>query len=208
MALAHIRAGSINSLNEASSQAQYCRLFYPMVRDQCLEDAPWQFARKLDALALLDEELFNWAYVYQYPSDCLRINRLLLDFEAVAADTSLIAARLYDLGLPKPNLNRQVEYKIYNIENNRVIAANDTNLRVDYRVKITDPNLFSFQFIWALSHLLASSIATPIVGVTDGKSLRSDNLSLYKSFIQSAVAANLNEQYTSTPDSEFITVRQ
>lgn len=209
LALSHIRAGSINSLTEASIQAQQCKLKYPILRDQMLQDAPWQFARSLKALALLTDELFNWIYVYQYPSDCLFINRLHIDFAEVSSDTSTsaIASRYYDRGLPRPDLNQQVEHKIYNIDGNKVIAANNENLRIDYRNRIEDPNLFSLNFIMGLSHLLAAELAIPLVGIDKGRPLRSDELQVYQSYVDSGIENELNEQFTAIPDSDFINVR-
>lgn len=209
LALAHIRAGSINSLDEASVQAQYCKLFYPVLRDQMLEDSPWQFARGLEPLAVLEETLFNWVYVYQYPTDCLHINRLVLNLEQINSESSSIAvgSRYHHERLARPNFNRQVEYKIYNTDDNKVIASNHCELRIDYRKRITDLNLFSNSAILALSHLLASELATPLVGVDKGRPLRSDELTVYKSYLGSAIDNELNEQFTAIADSEFINVR-
>lgn len=209
LALSHIRAGSINSLTESSVQAQLCKLKYSILRDQMLQDAPWQFGRSLKPLALLTDTLFNWIYVYQYPSDCLYINQLILDFAEVSSDTatSAVASRYYDRGLPRPDLNQQVEHKIYNIDGNKVIASNEKNLRIDYRKRIEDPNLFSLNFLMGLSHLLASELAIPIVGIDKGRPLRSDELKIYQSYVDSGIENELNEQFTEIPDSDFINVR-
>lgn len=209
IALGHIRAGSINSLNESSIQAQSCKLLYPVLRDQMLQDAPYQFNRSLKPLALLTDELFNWIYVYQYPSDCLYINRLILNFAEVSSDTttSAVASRFYDRGLPRPNLDKQVEHQIYNIDDNRVIASNETELRIDYRKRITDPNLFNINFTMGLSHLLASNLAVSLVGVDKGRPLRADELTIYQSYVDSAIENELNEQFKETPDSDYISVR-
>jgi len=209
LALSHIRAGSINSLTEASIQAQQCKLKYPILRDQMLQDAPWQFSRSLKPLALLTDTLFNWIYVYQYPSDCLYINRLHVNFAEVSADngTSAVASRYYDRGLPRPDLDQQVEHKIYNIDGNKVIASNEKELRIDYRKCVEDPNLFSINFIMGLSHLLAAELAIPLVGVDKGRGLRSDELKIYQSYVDSGIENELNEQFTEIPDSDFINVR-
>lgn len=208
LALSHIRATSINSLTEQSVQAQQCKLLYPLLRDQVLEDAPWQFAHGLKALAVLASvDIFNWNFAYQYPSDCLKVNRLLINWEEIQNDQAIYAARLRDLGLTFPDLRQQVEFKIYNVDNNRVIAANECELRIDYVKKVTDPNIFSTQFIMALSHLLAAELAVPIVGVDKGRALRSDSLNVYTSYIEAAAAEDLNQQYQHDPDSEYIRIR-
>jgi len=187
LALSNIRAGSINSFDEASSQAQLCRLKYPVLRDQALEDAPWQFSHRLIALALLTDEVHGWTYVYQYPNDCLRINKLIGDV-VLPTDT-------------------KIPYEIFNIGDNKVIVSNEANLRIDYRAKVADPNLFTNQFVIALSHLLGGELAIPIAGVDKGRSLRQDEFKLYNAYLSAATAGNSNEQYSSMQESEFITVR-
>jgi hypothetical protein len=142
MALSGIRGGSINSLDEASLQAQQCKLKYPFLRDMLLRDVPWNFAHKEDALALLTDDLFNWVYAYQYPSDCLYINRLILNFEEFGDTGDGVTRSRHIEDIYSPDLGRQVKYEIQNLDGNRVIAANEPTLRISYRKKITDPNLF------------------------------------------------------------------
>lgn len=211
LALANIRAASINSFTENSLQAQICKLKYAFCRDFMLKNAPWNFAHRIKPLSLLTDEIFNWAYVYQYPSDCLYINRLIMNFEKINQDTAGIVSRIYARDMPLPNLDRQVEYQVYNIgtgtAGNRVIASNETELRIDYRAKVEDPNLFGPEFIMALSHFLAAEIAIPIVGAELGRQIRSDSLQLYQEYVDAAMQSDLNESYTPPTDSEFVTVR-
>ena len=209
LALANIRAGSINSLAGTSQQAQICKLKYPFVRDQVLNDLPWQFAHKLKPLELTTDEIFNWANAYQYPADCMQINRLVGPFEETKSDESEVISRLIEEDLrARRELRAQITYEIFNIDDNRVIGTNEPDLRVDYRAEITDPNLFSPPFIMALSHLLASEIAIPIVGAEMGMKLRIDSLQIYTNYIASAMASDMNEQYHPPGDSEFVTTRR
>ena len=204
LALSHIRGGSINALTEASIQAQQCKLLYPILRDSVLENAPWQFATRIVSLAeLTDAEVFNFAYAYQYPSDCLKVKRLILNWETVNRTDS----QFYGNNLPIINTQAPVPYQVFNDDGNRVIGANYAELRAEYTVQVTDTNLFSTQFILALSHLLAAELAIPVVGVNEGRKLKSDSMQQYNAHIRAACAAMMNEQFTPTPDSEFITVR-
>ena len=207
LALSNIRAGSINSFDEASLQAQQCRLKYPFVRDMLLRDSPWQFSHMIKPLTLLPDSVFGFAFAYQYPSDCLYINRLVLNWSDVEAGNRALSTRYYDRGLYGPNLDQQVEYKIFNVDNKRVIATDQAEVRIDYRGKVTDPNLFDSTFILALSHLLAAEIAIPIIGMEGGRAARSDAMQLYEAYMSAAMASNMNEQYHSPTDSEFITER-
>ena len=209
LALSDIRASSINSLDESSLTAQQCKLKYPILRDRLLAEIPWGFNRKIDELAVLTTEIFNWAYAYQYPSDCLKINRLVGTHEELANANADIVSRLLDSQLlPLRDMRVQVPYEVFNFSNNRVLGANESDLRIDYSVKVDDPNLFSNDFIMALSKLLASELAIPIVGAETGRQLRSDSLQLYKSYLDAALANDMNEQYASPALSEFETIRR
>lgn len=209
LALGNIRAGTINSLDETSVQARQCKLRYPILRDQMLQDSPWQFAGSIRPLAVLTTTVFNWAYVYQYPSDCLRINRVIPDYEEINQDnrTSGLFYPYRDADVYKPSPVPTVEYKVFNVDGNKVIVSQFPNLRIDYRRRITDPTIFSLNFTMALSHLLAAELAVPIAGVELGRALRSDSLTMYESYLSAGVANELNEQKEEIAESEYISIR-
>lgn len=204
MALSNIRAGSINSLNEASLQAQQCKLKYSFLRDMLLRDVPWNFAHKVGALALLTDDLFNWVYAYQYPSDCLYINKLILNFEEFGDTGDGVTRARHIEDIHTPDLGRQVKYEIQNVDDNRVIAANEPELRISYRKKVTDPNLFDSLFTLTFVQLMTSELAIPIVGAEVGRQLRGDAVQLYKSYLLEATEATMNESYVPPVDSDFL----
>lgn len=209
LALSNIRAGSINSLDESSVQAQQCKLKYGILRDRCLRETAWQFNRKIRALALTTTEIFGWAYAYSYPVDCLKIHRLVPSYEEITTDSASAVSRLYDSELITPrDLRRQIPYEVFNFDDSKLIAANDADLRVDFAAKVTDPNLFSDDFIMALSHLLASELAIPIAGGEAGRALRGDSLQMYNRYLSSAAVSDLNDKYLGTAESEYITARR
>jgi len=208
LALSNIRAGSINSLTEASLQAQVCNLKYPFMRDRCLREAVWNFNKGIQALALVNVDIFNWAYAYSYPVNCLEIHRIIPDYEGVTGDASVISRLIDTQILPITNLRRQVSYEVFNFDDAKVIGCNETELYIGFAKKIEDPNLFSDDFILALSHLLASEIAISLVGVEKGRELRSDSVQLYDKYISAAAAADMNDGYISPCDSDYVTIRR
>jgi hypothetical protein len=209
LALSNIRAGSINSLDEDSLQAQQCKLKYPIMRNRCLTELAWGFNRKLRALSVLTTEIFNWAYAYQYPTDCLKIHRLVGSYEELANADADVVSRLIDSQLlPISDLRNKVAYEVFNFDNNKTIGANETELRIDYSAKVTDPNLYTDDFILALSHLLSSELAIPLIGAKTGRELRSDSLTIYKQYLDAAMANDLNDQHVDPPESEFVTIRR
>src|SRR3972149_10216394 len=73
LALAYIgHQAIIQSLGEASPEAAACALLYPMARDLVVQSAPWRFAKKHEALAVVSESPTPyWSWSYRYPTDCL-----------------------------------------------------------------------------------------------------------------------------------------
>lgn len=209
MALAAIRAGSINSLNETSLQAQQCKLHYPFLRDSLLREGCWGFSRTIAVLALRTDDVFNWIFAYQYPVDCLKLERLIIEFEEFRSDDGSTALRHRHIeDLFTPDLERQIKHEIINIDGNKVILANEQNLRIKYSRRVTDPNLFDITFIQTFVHLLSSALAVPVVGGEMGRGFRTDNLQMYQVFLNAAIANDKNEGFTPTPDSEFILIRR
>lgn len=209
LALSNIRAGSINSLTESSLQAQHCALRYPLIRDRMLTETVWSFNRKIRALSLVTTEIFNWAYAYKYPVDCLKLYRLVGAHEELANADADIVSRLTDSQLlPLKDLRTQIPYEVFNFDDSKTIGTNEADLRIDYAAKITDPNLFSVDFIMAFSHLLGAEMAIPLVGAETGRQLRSDSLELYKHYLEAAIANDMNEQYEAPALSEFETIRR
>jgi hypothetical protein len=207
LALGHLRGGRINSLTESSVQARECKLRYALLRDQMLQDSPWQFAGAIKPLSLLVAELHGWAYVYSYPVDCLRVNRIIPEYEAVTGGTGLYNPWTTPDGARRGYPLPTVEYKVYNLNGAKVIVSNFANLRIDYRVGVTDPTLFSNNFKMALSHLMASEMAVVVAGVESGRALRADSLSMYEKYLNAGVVNELNEQKAEIPESESISVR-
>ena len=208
IALSNIRAGSISSLTETSLPAQVCNLKYNILRDRCLREIPWTFNHKIKPLSLLTTEVFNWAYAYQYPVDCLKINRLVGSYEELpSGSTDLISQCIDTTVLSTKVLRKQIPYEVFNFDNNITIGSDQTDLYIDYSAKITDTNLFDDDFIMALSHLISSEVAIAIVGGEIGRSFREDSLTLYRGYLASAMSKSMNDQYLEPSESEFITVR-
>lgn len=193
LALSHIRGRSINSLTEASREAQQCKLKYPILRDVVLESTPWQFATSLIALALRAEDPLEWIYSYQNPSDALNIQYITADFGFRSQDAEGLAFRNRNqIEFVEPDT--QVPYEMGLFDGNSVILTDQRDAYAKFTAKVTDPNLFSNLFKNALSRYLAAELALPIVGGDLGRALMAENLEIYASLIDSAVAKDGNAQ--------------
>jgi hypothetical protein len=212
--LAAVRAKSINDIDGSSVEAQQCNLHYPLARRQLLADADWGFNTTIAGLAELSGvTLFNYAYVWSYPSDCLHINYLIRNIEEVSAQAStfrVIPGDIHDnLRHTNPSVNPPVEYDVFNhATHGKIIGTIESELRAHYRTDITDTSLFSIDFELALGYMLGSMIAIPILGTERGSEMRDACLALYTGFVNKAKAKASNEQHRGQQESEYITVRR
>ena len=186
-ALAYIRARSINSMNDQTVEASQCNLFYPFVRDQILALTNWGFLRAQKLLALRPDTVVGWRYVYDYPNDCSMIRRLF--------------------STDAPDLPADLPYEVMNVDGNAVIVCNYENIMINYTMNGDNPALFPVFVQSAMSHLLASEIVIPIIGVEKGNALRLTELQLYNQVINKVMADDGNQHFVEVPQSEFIQVR-
>lgn len=212
LALGQVRGGSINNINQQIPAAQYCKLYYPVARDFLLESGPWNFNRRQAPLAILMEEVFNWSYVYDYPVDCMKIEKIIPDVEFFrAADPTVSAVAIsgmYDPLAPRTFENiPTVQYQVQNLEGGKVILCNEPRARALYRVSVTDVALFPEGFYMAVAALLATYLAIPMAGVKDGAALKSLSQQNFSQLVSQATLTNANEQQQNVRESEFITVR-
>ena len=203
VALSHIRAGRINSLDDNTEQSRQCKTLYPLLRDQMLMDNPWPFATSVKPLVLTTKEVFGYAFVYKYPVDCLYIDQLLPEYLDVESNEGL-AQRMENVRLE----NFKIPYEVMNIDGEKVIVTNYADMRIKYRKEVTDTSLFTPQFTMTLSYLLAANLVIPLSGMEKGRAMQQDNYQLYESYLKNAIAASINQQYQPPRESDFVSVRR
>lgn len=149
---------SITSLTDGTIRANLCKTHYPVLRDALLEEHPWNFAMKRQALAVLaDAPEFKWTRQFQLPSDLLRI---------------------VDVDPP------QTDYEI----DGTALACDETAIEVRYVYRITDVTKFPSLFVLAVEFLLASKIAPVLkvdAGIT-GSMVEMGNMWLRKAKVADA----------------------
>lgn len=192
MALARIGiSDQIASLTESSNEATQCNLFYEPTRDRVLRDHQWPFARKYQALALIeeaDEQAWadQWSYAYRYPSDCLMIHRITTAY-----------GRRPDESIP---------FEVGQDDAGRVVYTDQEDAVIVYTRRVTDTSHFDPMFVSALAWLLAVDIALPLAA---SESLRERAGRAYMMELATARAHAANEQRRDPePDSEFIRARE
>jgi hypothetical protein len=187
--LALVRLGDymITSLDEESTAARYCALFYAGVRDAVLRDYPWNFAIRKKALALADETpVFGHAFMYGLPSDCIRALDLRASFRSGPA----------------------VEFSLeLNAEGTTLmLCADEPAAILRYVARIEDPSLFDAEFVEAVSWKLAADLAQPITG---DSSKQQAMLTMYRNTLVQARQRNAVEGRKRTvAGNDFVSARR
>lgn len=135
LALVHIGANRISTLNDTSVEARECNAIYAILRDEVLESFPWAFARSRAELSQdAEAPAFQYAYSYILPSDCL------MPLSIYEGDTT-----------PVP----------YVVEGRNLLTDSEA-VSLRYIKKVTDPALFPPSFIACLSQRMAVDLAMSI----------------------------------------------
>lgn len=186
MALAHIGArSSIESLDETSTEAKACKLWYDWARLQVLEGFNWNFARKRKVLAVLEEEPYDdWAVRYEYPSDCVKA-RLIFNPAGPDADPVPFEVTTTDDG--------QTSCILTDMEDAQLI----------YTFDMTNTARFSPKFVDALAWRLAACVAFTLTGKRE---IEQSALQYYHQFaLPMAINSNAGDGRDRTPrDSDWI----
>lgn len=157
LALGHLGdSANVSSIDppEGSAQAEHCARFYPVARDTLLEMHNWGFASRRVALAQLSVPSANpettWEYAYAAPA-------------AVAKMIAVLA--------PDTDDSMGVEFEVETLSTGSlVIYTNTEDAILRYTARITDTTKFTPLFVDALSWLLASYLAGPIIKGDTGAS--------------------------------------
>ena len=167
-ALAHIGAESlVTSIDppDGSTEAGYCKTFYPLARRSALEVYNWAFARVRVQLSEVENQSTVWQYAYAVPAKCLTARRIL-----PLAYIQSIGLQTWPMGFDSPIFNWKVLDDLFNergssdfeIEGD-VLYTNEPDAWLLYTTDITDSSKFSPMFTTALAMLLAGYLAGPII---------------------------------------------
>lgn len=173
MALSHVAdAARVNSITppDATVQAQHCATFYPIARDECLEAYPWPFAEKFAALAqsLITLPDGEWGFVYALPSDYIRPLRVVPPGASKDHPGEDFKTRSDDSGL------------------DLILLTNVDQARLHYIYREEQTGRYSPMFISALSYLLGSYLAGPLIKGRIGMQVKQSLYGLYRDVLDRA----------------------
>lgn len=191
LALSHLGVGKeiANIDTEQSEEASACRRFYESARDATLRDFNWPFATRYEELGLIEEDPNDeWDYSYRYPTNCLRIRKILS-------------------GIRNDTRQSRVPYQIAQDDAGRILFTDQEDACIVYTRKETDPDKYTSDFVLAFSFRLANYIA-PRLTAGDPFGLGKRALEMYSYEISVAAANAMNEQQDEElVDSELIRAR-
>lgn len=214
MALSHLGAEAlVSSINppDGSVEAGYCATFYGPARVEALEAASWPWALKRVQLAEVTNPSSIWRYAYAKPSDCLTATRVLQLKYVSAANlmwppTSVYMRYGYYWMLIDDLFNERGSAD-FEIEGD-IILTNEPEAILKYKTDVTDTTQFSGSFSSALSMLLASYLAGPIIKGVEGARIGAQWRQAATQAIRAAAANDANnssERAEHTPD--FMRIR-
>jgi hypothetical protein len=168
LALSHIGAdANISAINppDGSVEAGHCARYYPIARQELLEMQPWTFAKTRQALAVLSTNPSSvWTYAYQQPSDVISSLRILtvstLDAYGFFPFGGLLRADEVALFTERGTADYESE--------DGVILTHEPDAVLLYTRDVVDTSKYTPGFTVALSFLLASYLAGPIIKGAEG----------------------------------------
>lgn len=153
LALSHLGdRATLSSIDppEGSPQADHCATFWPIARDEALTSADWRFASNVASMTQLGDTLQTnpgWLYAHALPTDFL-VAREVVYSEGQMVWLDPIAPQ-FEGGTIDSGQN--------------VIFTNLEDLSLRYTRKVADPSRYSPKFVSAISYLLASYLAGPVI---------------------------------------------
>lgn len=159
---------------EGSAQAEHCARFYPIARGVFLESHNWNFSTKRKALGLLTSDSFNWSFAYSVPSDCLKVISILPPDGGSEDDSQ--------------------EYEIESGDSSNIILTNQEDAVIKYIQLVTDIRFYSSLAVDALSWLLASYLAGPLIKSDAGAAAATKCYQAYRIALGKAAVEDSNQR--------------
>ena len=176
-ALQAIGHKAITALDEGTERADLCNRLYFDLRDELIQDHPWNFATRRASLAALSTApAFGWDLQYQLPTDCVRV---------LGIDTPQ-----WPIGTPITSNSFEQPAGQWEVEGRRILTNEIAPLRVVYMSNAPTEDEFPPKFTSALVLRIAMDLAMPI---TESMTKRAELAKEYMSAIRSARGADARE---------------
>lgn len=165
LGLGWLGARPITSLMDKTTQAELCRINFPLLRDAVLEARAWTFASRRATLAPTiggkEEDNFGYGSRFTVPAGCIRILR--------AGSSPVFTDRL-----------------MWELEGDE-IRANVGVLYIKFIKQITNTSAFSPAFTQCLAARIAADLCIPL---TENRKLQVDLWKIYEKKLFEAAATD------------------
>lgn len=158
-ALSWVGARQISSLDEPSSEAEWCKNNYDFLRDTVLEERMWTFATTRDSSTTADRDEWDLWFKHRLPEEWLAVYRVFSD----------------------PQARRNTEWAR---EGEWILSSSATVYMWGLR-RIVDTNKFTMLFVQALAARMAAEMAIPFA---ENRNLQADLWKLYDRKLADAAA--------------------
>lgn len=223
LALSHLGdTAEVTSIKppDGSVQAKHCARFYWVARNALLEMASWGFATRRAVLAKVSNPTVNsltrpdgavetnrgtWRFAYALPNAAINILVVIpamaeSDYEERFGPVEQDHLPPYPQGYqPIPGAAEYVPEPFAvetNTDGSQIVLTNVRDAVLRYTTVVEDTTKFSPLFTLALSYLLASMLAGPIIKGDAGVAAAEQMLQLFGSFKSQAEASDANQRKT------------
>lgn len=194
---------SISPPEQRNRQSELCAKFYPLARDTVLAGHSWSFnTRRASVVQFEAAPLMGWAFQFAVPLDALHILSVL----PAGADADLNPRRVFDpTGLGFPALGPEPFAAGYSTQpftvelgpnGQKVILTDVATPVVRYRAQVIDTALYTPECVTALSWLLASYLAGPLIKGAEGANMAQTCQQFYAAFIGRAAGRDAGQSQT------------
>lgn len=154
-ALSEIAADPINSIEEASSSAYYCRMHYDPVLEEALGWTDWDWATRRVTLAVrANDRLGEWLYRYAKPAGMAEAIRVLPTVASQVANLPVVG--------PYPFPAWDALGKLPFVMADGSIYTNVADAILEYQINAVDPAVIDRFASRAISLELAARLAMPL----------------------------------------------
>lgn len=167
---------------DGSAQAQMCATFYPAAVSAMLELFDWSFAiKRVQVAAYATKFTAGWKYVYQIPSDAIRVVGVSRGDES-------------SLELPPSWRMSAAGHAPKFVVSGRLLYTNIEKPIVSYVSSVVPEQSFSPTFTVALAYYLASMIAGARIKGKEGQMLAKDIDQRFQAALSAAKTRDANQQ--------------
>jgi len=143
------QAETITDYVSNTTASALCGRLYPIAYSNLMEEYPWSFAvRVSDLTEVTDEASDLYGYVYQMPTDCLRVLRILPATDGYINEY-------------------EIQYTLDGETDTKRILCNISDAQAEYIYDVDNPLVFTASFADALAWRLALLLAFPLSADTE-----------------------------------------